>query len=270
VAREARQTRQHVRINFAAPVRVALGDGRIVPGQTIDVSSGGLAMELLEGMHANHGDSLTVIFPLRTGDAEPPGKGRGPRQQRPAPPVRSAHRRRRRNAHHGALLARRFLARMGRIPRSRSPPAQSGPHYSHRFPRPRNGHCRHGAAPQTKARQASARRRGEPDASSCARTRRLVRDRQSANQQPSSADSATRNRRAGTNPARRDHPSADGSRSNGSKRRDKPDTPPPRRRPPEPSAPEQTSSTSAPRTPSISTAPTATTPSTSQSRKTKW
>lgn len=74
VAREARQTRQHVRINFAAPVRVLLGDGRIVPGQTIDVSSGGLAMELLEGMHANHGDALKVIFPLRTGDAELPAQ----------------------------------------------------------------------------------------------------------------------------------------------------------------------------------------------------
>jgi cellulose synthase (UDP-forming) len=72
VAREARQTRQHVRINFAAPVRVQVGDGRIVPGQTIDVSSGGLAMELLEGMHANHGEALKVIFPLRTGDAELP------------------------------------------------------------------------------------------------------------------------------------------------------------------------------------------------------
>ncbi|HUB19277.1 MAG TPA: UDP-forming cellulose synthase catalytic subunit [Acidobacteriaceae bacterium] len=74
VAREARQTRQHVRINFAAPVRVLMGDGRIVPGQTIDVSSGGLAMELLEGMHADHGDPLRVIFPLRTGDAELPAK----------------------------------------------------------------------------------------------------------------------------------------------------------------------------------------------------
>jgi cellulose synthase (UDP-forming) len=72
VAREARQTRQHVRINFAAPVRVQMGAGRIVPGQTIDVSSGGLAMELLEGMHATDGDSLKVIFPLRTGDAELP------------------------------------------------------------------------------------------------------------------------------------------------------------------------------------------------------
>ena len=72
VAREARQTRQHVRISFAAPVRVHLADGRIVPGQTIDVSSGGLAMELLEGMYANQGDSLKVIFPLRTGDAELP------------------------------------------------------------------------------------------------------------------------------------------------------------------------------------------------------
>ncbi|HVT97475.1 MAG TPA: UDP-forming cellulose synthase catalytic subunit [Acidobacteriaceae bacterium] len=74
VAREARQTRQHVRINFAAPVRVEVADGRIVPGQTIDVSSGGLAMELLEGMHANHGDALKVIFPLRTGDAELPAR----------------------------------------------------------------------------------------------------------------------------------------------------------------------------------------------------
>ena len=72
VAREARQTRQHVRINFAAPVRVRLSDGRIVPGQTIDVSSGGLAMELLEGMYAGQGDALKVIFPLRTGDAELP------------------------------------------------------------------------------------------------------------------------------------------------------------------------------------------------------
>ncbi|MGC2297945.1 MAG: UDP-forming cellulose synthase catalytic subunit, partial [Acidobacteriaceae bacterium] len=72
VAREARQTRQHVRINFAAPVRVQLSEGRIVPGQTIDVSSGGLAMELLEGMHANHGEALKVVFPLRTGDAELP------------------------------------------------------------------------------------------------------------------------------------------------------------------------------------------------------
>jgi cellulose synthase (UDP-forming) len=72
VAREARQTRQHVRISFAAPVRVRLGDGRAVPGQTIDVSSGGLAMELLEGMYAGQGDALKVIFPLRTGDAELP------------------------------------------------------------------------------------------------------------------------------------------------------------------------------------------------------
>ena len=72
VAREARQTRQHVRINFAAPVRVRLADGRMVPGQTIDVSSGGLAMELLEGMHVDHGEVLRVIFPLRTGDAELP------------------------------------------------------------------------------------------------------------------------------------------------------------------------------------------------------
>ena len=74
VAREARQTRQHVRINFAAPVRVQMPDGRMVPGQTIDVSSGGLAMELLEGMGARDGDAVRVIFPLRTGDAELPAR----------------------------------------------------------------------------------------------------------------------------------------------------------------------------------------------------
>ncbi|HEX4038174.1 MAG TPA: UDP-forming cellulose synthase catalytic subunit [Acidobacteriaceae bacterium] len=74
VAREARQTRQHVRINFAAPVRVLMPDGRMVPGQTIDVSSGGLAMELLEGVAPRDGDALKVIFPLRTGDAELPAR----------------------------------------------------------------------------------------------------------------------------------------------------------------------------------------------------
>jgi len=74
VAREARQTRTHVRINFAAPVRALLADGRMVPGQTIDVSSGGLAMELLEGMEAQEGEAVRIIFPLRTGDAELPGR----------------------------------------------------------------------------------------------------------------------------------------------------------------------------------------------------
>ena len=74
VAREARQTRQHVRINFAAPVRALLPDGRMIPGQTIDVSSGGLAMELLEGMEAHEGEAVRVVFPLRTGDAELPGR----------------------------------------------------------------------------------------------------------------------------------------------------------------------------------------------------
>jgi cellulose synthase (UDP-forming) len=72
VAREARQTRQHVRINFAAPVRVRVREGRIVPGQTIDVSSGGLSMELLEELPAIPGEALKAIFPLRTGDAELP------------------------------------------------------------------------------------------------------------------------------------------------------------------------------------------------------
>jgi cellulose synthase (UDP-forming) len=74
VAREARQTRQHVRINFAAPARVKTPDGRMIPGQTIDVSSGGLAMEVLEPLTAEEGEALRVIFPLRTGDADLPGR----------------------------------------------------------------------------------------------------------------------------------------------------------------------------------------------------
>lgn len=74
VAREARQTRTHVRINFAAPVRALLADGRMIPGQTIDVSSGGLAMELMEGMEAQDGEPVKIVFPLRTGDAELPGR----------------------------------------------------------------------------------------------------------------------------------------------------------------------------------------------------
>ncbi|MGA8529156.1 MAG: cellulose biosynthesis cyclic di-GMP-binding regulatory protein BcsB, partial [Acidobacteriaceae bacterium] len=74
VAREARQTRTHVRINFTAPVRALLPDGRMIPGQTIDVSSGGLAMELLEGVEAQEGEAVRVVFPLRTGDAELPGR----------------------------------------------------------------------------------------------------------------------------------------------------------------------------------------------------
>jgi cellulose synthase (UDP-forming) len=72
VAREARQLRQHVRIEFTAPVRIVTPDGRIIPGQTIDVSSGGLAVELLEHLDAEEGESLRVIFPLRTGDADLP------------------------------------------------------------------------------------------------------------------------------------------------------------------------------------------------------
>ena len=72
VAREAKQTRAHVRINFAVPVRIRTEDGRLIPGQTIDVSSGGLAVELLEELDLQEGESLQVIFPLRTGDAELP------------------------------------------------------------------------------------------------------------------------------------------------------------------------------------------------------
>lgn len=72
VAREAKQTRAHVRINFAVPVRIKTEDGRVIPGQTIDVSSGGLAVELLDDLDIQQGEPLQVVFPLRTGDAELP------------------------------------------------------------------------------------------------------------------------------------------------------------------------------------------------------
>lgn len=72
VAREAKQMRQHVRIDFSVPVRIRTEDGRVVPGQTVDVSSGGLSVELLEPLDVVEGEPLKVVFPLRTGDADLP------------------------------------------------------------------------------------------------------------------------------------------------------------------------------------------------------
>jgi cellulose synthase (UDP-forming) len=72
VAREAKQTRHHVRISFAAPVRIRTEDGRVIPGQTIDLSSGGVALELLEDVELAENEQLRLIFPLRAGDAELP------------------------------------------------------------------------------------------------------------------------------------------------------------------------------------------------------
>ena len=138
VAREARQTRQHVRINFAAPVRVHLADGRTVPGQTIDVSSGGLAMELLEGMHANQGEALKVIFPLRTGDAELPATVVGLANnvlRLQFDPLTVAE-----EEMLTMVLSRAPIpAGSGRIPRSGSAAAQPGPDHPHRVSRIRDG-----------------------------------------------------------------------------------------------------------------------------------
>ena len=71
VARESRQLRESVRITFSAPVRVKIGN-RIVPGETIDASSGGVALKAMEDLTLKSGDSAHLIFPLRLGDAEFP------------------------------------------------------------------------------------------------------------------------------------------------------------------------------------------------------
>jgi cellulose synthase (UDP-forming) len=71
VARESKQLRESVRINVNAPVKVKFGDQMIV-GETLDASSGGVALTALENLPLRAGDSVELVFPLRAGDAQFP------------------------------------------------------------------------------------------------------------------------------------------------------------------------------------------------------
>jgi cellulose synthase (UDP-forming) len=72
VSREMKQLRNHVRIKIITAVNVKLTDGRIVKGETIDLSSGGTAIRLVEAVEATAGELTRLIFPLPSMEAELP------------------------------------------------------------------------------------------------------------------------------------------------------------------------------------------------------
>lgn len=72
VAREEVQRREHVRIDFMMPARLRSAEGSIFSGQTEDISIGGAAITLPEAVAFRMGDTVTVLLPLRLGDAEMP------------------------------------------------------------------------------------------------------------------------------------------------------------------------------------------------------
>ena len=62
VSREMRQLRGHVRIRLVAPVTIRFADGRIVSGETIDLSSGGTAVRLAEPFEVTSGEQARLEF----------------------------------------------------------------------------------------------------------------------------------------------------------------------------------------------------------------
>src|ERR1019366_4583778 len=64
VAREMRQLRTTVRINIVSPVMVKLPDGRLISGETIDMSSGGTCIRLGEMVGTLSQPVVHLVFPL--------------------------------------------------------------------------------------------------------------------------------------------------------------------------------------------------------------
>ncbi len=72
VSREMKQLRNHVRIKIVTAVNVRLADGRVVRGETIDLSSGGTAIKLEEPIEAAAGELAQLVFPMPSLEAELP------------------------------------------------------------------------------------------------------------------------------------------------------------------------------------------------------
>jgi cellulose synthase (UDP-forming) len=72
VAREEIQRREQVRIDFAMPARVRFSNGSEVAGQTLDISIGGTALRIRESFPFAIGEWITLLLPIRVGDAELP------------------------------------------------------------------------------------------------------------------------------------------------------------------------------------------------------
>jgi cellulose synthase (UDP-forming) len=70
VAREMKQLRTTVRIALVTPVMAKLSDGRLVAGETIDMSSGGTSIRFGESLEATPHTEVRLVFPLPTGANE--------------------------------------------------------------------------------------------------------------------------------------------------------------------------------------------------------
>jgi cellulose synthase (UDP-forming) len=64
VAREMRQLRTTVRINIVSPVMAKMPDGRLIAGETIDMSSGGTSIRFGEAVEAIPLAQVHLLFPL--------------------------------------------------------------------------------------------------------------------------------------------------------------------------------------------------------------
>jgi cellulose synthase (UDP-forming) len=72
VSREMKQLRHHVRIKIVTAVTVLLSDGRSIKGETIDLSSGGTAIRLVEPVQVTGGELAKLAFPLPSVEAALP------------------------------------------------------------------------------------------------------------------------------------------------------------------------------------------------------
>jgi len=72
VAREEIQRREQVRIDFVMPARVRFANGNVIAGQTLDISIGGTAVTIPGSFPFTAGEWVTLLLPLRVGDAELP------------------------------------------------------------------------------------------------------------------------------------------------------------------------------------------------------
>ena len=77
VAREEKQRRAQVRIFVASAISVVLPDGTVVPGDTTDLSSSGVAVQLLDPVQLATGQEIQIVFPLYEGNALLPVVVRG-------------------------------------------------------------------------------------------------------------------------------------------------------------------------------------------------
>ncbi|HXR39413.1 MAG TPA: UDP-forming cellulose synthase catalytic subunit [Terracidiphilus sp.] len=72
VAREMRQVRTNVRISVSLPVMARMPDGRLIKGETIDMSSGGSSLRFPEGVEFAPQTQVRLAFPLPSVDTELP------------------------------------------------------------------------------------------------------------------------------------------------------------------------------------------------------